>query len=181
MARTWPLSLAHVTPVTFAVLLLVGTLTSAQDVPEPTLKAAFIYNFALFTEWPASVVAVAEPLAFCVIGDPAVGDALKQVVKGRLLAGRNLGVLQVTSIGPPRGCHVVYLSGVTVAQAAQLVAGVRDEPVLTMSDLEGFTDRGGIAECFFEHGKLRFRVRLESVTRARLQISSRLLALARIR
>ncbi len=181
MARISPLRLAPVTAVTAAVLLSVGPLALAQDVPEPTLKAAFIYNFALFTEWPASVVAVTEPLAFCVIGDPAVGEALKHVVKGRVLAGRNMGVLQVASIGSPRGCHVVYLSGVTVAQAAQLVAGLRDEPVLTMSDLDGFTDRGGIAQCFFEHGKLRFKVRLESVTRARLQISSRLLALAKIR
>jgi hypothetical protein len=50
-----------------------------------------------------------------------------------------------------------------------------------MSDVEGFTDRGGIAQCFFEHGQLRFNIRLESVTRARLQISSRLLVLARLR
>jgi hypothetical protein len=181
MARVIPLSLARVTHITVAVLLLAGTLASAQDVPEPTLKAAFIYNFALFTEWPARASAVTEPLAFCVVGDPAVGDALKQVVKGRLLAGRNIGVLQMASSGSPRGCHVVYLSGVTVAQAMQLVAGLRDEPVLTMSDLEGFTDQGGMAQCFFEHGHLRFNVRLEPVTRARLQISSRLLALARIR
>jgi hypothetical protein len=181
MARICRLGAARVTHLTVAVLLLVGAPASAQDVPEPTLKAAFIYNFALFTEWPASVAAVTEPLAFCVIGDPAVGDALRQVVKGRVLAGRTVDVSQVPSIGPPRGCHVVYLSGVTVARAAQLVAGLRDEPVLTMSDLEGFTDRGGIAQCFFEHGRLRFNVRLESVTRARLQISSRLLSLARVR
>jgi len=181
MPRTGLRRIPHVTCIVITVLLLVGGMASAQDVPESTLKAAFIYNFAKFTEWPASVVAATKPLAFCVIGDPAVGDALEQAVRGRMLGGHTLGVSQVAPIGPPRGCHVLYLSGVTVAAAAQFVAVLRDEPVLTMSDVEGFTDRGGIAQCFFEHGQLRFNIRLESVTRARLQISSRLLVLARLR
>jgi hypothetical protein len=177
MRRTRHLGVVHLIAPTIAVLLLVRVAPSAQDVTEPTLKAAFIYNFAKFTEWPASVVPVAEPLVFCVLGDPAVGDALEQVVKGRVLAGHRIGV---SDAGPPRTCHILYLSGPMAGQAAQLVAGVRDEPVLTMSDVEGFTAMGGIAQCFFEHGQLRFNVRLDSVTRARLRISSRLLSLARI-
>ena len=76
-------------------------------------------------------------------------------------------------------CHVLYVSGVTAGQAAQLVAGLRDVPVLTISDLEGFTELGGIAQFFFEHGQLRFSVQVGSAKRARLQISSRLLALAK--
>ena len=65
-----------------------------------------------------------------------------------------------------------------MSQAATLVAGLRDAPVLTISDVEGFTQLGGIAQFFFEHGQLRFNVHAESARRARLQISSRLLALA---
>jgi len=102
-----------------------------------------------------------------------------QVVDGRLLAGHSMAVFDVPPAGPQRECHVLYVSGVTGAQSAQLVTGLRDVPVLTISDLDGFTGLGGIAQFFFEEGRLRFNVHLESVKRARLKISSRLLVLAK--
>jgi uncharacterized protein DUF4154 len=162
-----------------ALIVLTAALASAQDVTGPALKAAFIYNFAKFTEWPPDVVKAAEPLIMCVVGDQAVGDELERAVKGRLLAGHSITVSQAAPSGPRRTCHVWYLSGVTVRQAAQLVATMRDMPVLTISDIDGFTGLGGIAEFFYEHGRLRFSVQLESVQRARVQISSRLLVLAK--
>lgn len=165
-----------------ALLLLMPVPATAQDVTEPALKAAFIYNFAKFTEWPAEVMLAAEPLTLCVIGDAAIGDALKRVVKDRTLAGHSIGVLQTGPGGPPRrGCHLVYVSGMTATQAATLLAGLGDAPVLTISELDGFTQLGGIAQFFFQNGRLRFNVHLESARRARLQISSRLLALAVIK
>ena len=162
-----------------AILLLTPMPAAAQDVTEPALKAAFIYNFAKFTEWPADVMPAGEPLLLCVLGDAAIGEALERAVKGRTLAGHSMGVSQSAPAGPPRGgCHILYVSGVTASQAAKLVAGLRDAPVLTISDVEGFTQLGGIAQFFFEHGQLRFKFTLEAAKRARLQISSRLLALA---
>jgi len=163
-----------------AILLLTPMPAAAQDVTEPVLKAAFIYNFAKFTEWPAGVVPAGGPLLFCVLGDAATGEALAGAVKGRTLAGHIMEVSQSAPDGPPRGeCHVLYLSGVTASQAATLVTGLRDAPVLTISDVDGFTQLGGIAQFFFDHGQLRFNVDAESARRARLQISSRLLGLAR--
>ncbi len=163
------------------VLVLVRALVSAQDVTEPALKAAFIYNFAAFTEWPANVVPPAGPLVMCVVGDAAVGGALERTVKGRDLAGRPVAVSSVPGGSPPQSCHVLYVSGATAAAVAALVTGLRDAPVLTISDLEGFTELGGIAQFFFEHGRLRFIIRVESARHARLQISSKLLALATLK
>jgi hypothetical protein len=163
-----------------AILLLMTTTVAAQDVTESALKAAFIYNFAKFTVWPADAMTTGAPLVFCVIGDAAIGGELERTVKGRTLAGHSLGVSQAAPDGRPlKGCHVAYVSGVTTNQAAEVVAGLLDAPVLTISDVEGFTQRGGIAQFFFEHGQLRFNVQHESAKRARLQISSRLLELAR--
>jgi hypothetical protein len=162
-----------------SLVLLTSVRLLAQDVTEPALKASYIYNFAKFTEWPTEVVAAADPFVMCVLGDAAVGEALTQVVKGRALAGHSLSVSLVTRAGPQQGCHVLYVSGVTAAQAAQLVAGLRDVPVLTISDIEQFTELGGMAQLFFEFGRLRFTIQREAATRARLQISSRLLALAK--
>ena len=177
--------LGLVSVVAVTLVLVTSGPGFAQDVTEPTLKAAFIYNFAKFTEWPSTVVPPG-PLLLCVLGDAVVGQALTRAVQGRNVAGHSLDVwqgparLEPARVEPARICHVLYVSGVTVDQLAPLVAAWHDKPVLTMSDIDGFTGVGGITQCFFEHGQLRFAVHLQAVTRAGLQISSRLLALARI-
>jgi len=169
----------HIARIALALVLLVQTPVSAQDVTEPALKGVFIYNFAKFTEWPVDAVPVAAPLVMCVFGDLAVGDALERAVKGRVIPGHAVTVVQGPAAASQQVCNVIYVSGVTAGQAAQLVAGVRDVPVLTISDIEGFTDLGGIVRFFFESGRLRFVIHLESAKRAGLQISSNLLALAK--
>jgi hypothetical protein len=73
---------------------------------------------------------------------------------------------------------VLYLSGMTTAEAAKVIAGLNRAPVLTISDVEGFTKVGGIVQFFFEQGQMRFGIALESAQQARLRISSRLLILA---
>jgi len=176
--RPLVLAVAHITSATIAVFLMLGALAAAQDVTEPNLKAAFIYHFAKFTEWPVQVLPADEPFVICVLGDAAVEDALERTVKGRVLAAHGIVVSHVTEAFP-RACHVLYLSGLTIAKATPLIAGLRDAPVLTLSDIDGFTTMGGIAQFFFEHGQLRFKVDRDSAKRARLQISSRLLQLAR--
>jgi hypothetical protein len=181
MAPAADRSLGRTAYLLVVALLWTGGGASAQDVTEPALKAGFIYNFAKFTEWPLTIVGAAEPLILCVMGDAAVGQELEKTVKGRTLSGHSLNVAQVKQVQPPQVCHVLYVSGVTVVQAAQFVESVRDGPVLTISDLEGFTERGGIAQCYFVDGQLRFKVQPESAQRARLRISSRLLVLAKIK
>lgn len=74
---------------------------------------------------------------------------------------------------------MLYMSSVSSALAARLVAGLRTVPVLTMSDLEGFNRMGGIAEFFYEAGQLRFSIRIDAVKESHLQLSSRLLQLGR--
>jgi hypothetical protein len=164
---------------TIAALLLARALAFAQDVTEPALKAAFIYNFAKFTEWPADAVPPSEPFVMCVIGDADVGGELERTVKGRVLAGHRILVSIVPATGPQRPCHVLYVSGVPAEQAGQIVAALSNAPVLTISDIAGFTQRGGMAQFFFENSQLRFGIRGESATRARLRISSKLLTLAK--
>ena len=169
----------RVAAAAIAALLLVQVPASAQVVTEPALKAAYIYNFAKFTEWPAGAVPPGQPLKMCVIGDQAVVDELARLVKNRELAGRKMAVSRLPLTGSPETCHILYVSGVSADQAAHAVAGLADAPVLTLSDVEGFTAHGGIAQFFFERGRLRFDVDIPAVKRARLQISSRLLAMAK--
>ena len=172
--------LRSLTVIAAAIPLFAPVTAAPQDVTEPNLKAAYIYNFARFTEWPADAMAARAPMVLCVLGDTAIGGALEQAVQGRAVAGHSLGVSQIATDGRSlTACHIAYVSGMTTSQAAKVVAGLGDAPVLTISDVEGFTQLGGIAQFFFEHGQLRFDVQLASAKRARLQISSKLLVLAR--
>jgi YfiR/HmsC-like len=174
--------LRSLTASLIAVLLLTPMVAAAQDVTEPALKAAFIYNFAKFTDWPADAIPIGAPLHLCVLGDAAIGDALARTVKDKMLAGHSVTVSQAPVGGQPsRVCHIAYLAGVTTSRAAEIIAALGDAPVLTISDVEGFTKLGGIAQFFFEHGQLRFDIHIASAKRARLEISSRLLTLARSR
>jgi hypothetical protein len=90
------LGYTHITRAMVVCLLLMRGLAFAQDVTEPALKAAFIYNFAKSTEWPTDVVPAAEPFVMCVLGDAALADALARVVDTRVLAGHSTTVSQVT-------------------------------------------------------------------------------------
>ena len=179
MRRTPSLGFALIVCVAITILLPVPGAASAQDVTEPALKAAFIYNFAKFTEWPGDVVPAEAPLVMCVLGDAAVRGELERVVETRLLAGHRMAVVEMASTGRQQACHLLYVSGIPATEATQIVANLRDVPVLTISDLEGFTALGGIAHLYFQNGQLRFNIEHESAKRARLKISSRLLALAR--
>ena len=162
----------------FTVFVLCGVTARMQNVTEPSLKAAFVYNFAMFTEWPPDALPATATFTMCVLGDVPVGDALERTVKGRLLSGRSISVSRVEIDGALRSCHLLYVSDVTAAQIAAILTAVRDAPVLTISDVDGFARLGGIAHVFVESGKMRFDVNLDPARRSRLQVSSKLLTLA---
>lgn len=160
-----------------AVTLLMPRAAVAQEVTAPALKAAYVYSFVKFTAWPA-VVPSSDPFVMCVLGDTAVGEALVQLVAGRQFAGRQLVATQVAMSRPISGCHVLYVSGAMVSAAAEVLAKLRDSPVLTISDGVGFNDTGGMAQLFVERGRLRFTIKIENVERSGLKMSSKLLTLA---
>jgi hypothetical protein len=151
---------------------------SAQSASESTLKAAFLYNFAKFAEWPADAPP-ADPLTICVVGDLLIGDALEETVKGRTIDGRKV-VVSRPSLDGIRGCHVLYLAGFDGKRMQQIVDDLKSAPVLTVGDREQFAQGGGIAGLFVEQGRMRFAINVEAAQRCRVRISSRLLSLAKI-
>jgi hypothetical protein len=150
----------------------------AQDVTEVSLKGAFIFNFARFTEWPSETLPTTAAVSACVVGDRGVGEALKRSVSGQKLNGRAIVVSILEPDVPLPSCHFLYVSGVARARMAEIVYGVHEAPVLTVSDDDTFIKVGGMIQVFIESGKMRFRINPKSAKRAKLQLSSRLLALA---
>jgi len=161
-----------------ALMALTALIGHAQDVTEPSLKAAFVYNFAKFTEWPADVLPAAGSFTACVLDDGPVGDALERAVRGRQLSGRQVNVLRVRPTSALRTCNLLFVSGLSEAQVSAVVSAVHGMPVLTISDIDDFARLGGIAHVFVENGKMRFDLNLELARRSRLQLSSKLLTLA---
>lgn len=166
--------------VTIAVLLgphHTGAQTSATA---PTLKAAFVYNFAKFTTWPSDALAPGQRLALCVLGDPAVADALEQTIKGRSADGHELTAQIVKPDGPIRSCHVLYAAGLDAKRSAELLDALRGAAVLTVGDTELFGESGGVAQLILENERMRFAINVAAADRARLRLSSKLLSLATI-
>jgi len=173
--------LAHRLVNAAAPLALAAALAApldAQTASAPALKAAFVYNFATFAEWPADATPPG-PLTICVLGDEVIAGALEGTVKGRAIGGRAVVVSRVKA-DALLACHVLYLTGFDAKRSQEIIDGLRNAPVLTVSDQHRFAEAGGIAGMFVQDGKMRFAINVEAAQRARVHLSSRLLSLATI-
>lgn len=166
----WPL---------LAILATVPGLAHAQaPTSDSAVKAAMLYNFTKFIEWPARTPA--GPLTLCVIGQTTIADALAQAVRSKSTDGRPLDVIAIGSDKPLGMCDVVFVDASETQRAAPALRILRTRPVLTVSDSKDFARTDGISEFFAEGGRLRFVINTDAAGRAGLQISSRLLGLAKI-
>jgi YfiR/HmsC-like len=145
-----------------------------QEVPlEYQVKAAFLFNFAKFVEWPPE--APAGPLQICVAGRNVFGDALVETVRGETINGRPLAVRVI--LEPEPGCHIIFVPRGAAAAAYLRAAG--SSPSLTVGESPEFISQGGIVNFRLEGTSVRFEIDPEAAERAGLRISSRLLRLAR--
>jgi hypothetical protein len=157
-----------------------ATSAAAQTPTAPTLKAAFLYNFAKFTEWPTDALAVGQKLMLCVMGDASVADALDRTIEGRHLEGHPLTVRIVGMDDPIGSCHLLYASGLDKRRSKQLFQALTGPAVFTVSDGDDFAESGGVAQLILEGDRMRFAVNITAARRARLTLSSKLLRLATI-
>ncbi len=149
----------------------------ADDTPEIAVKAAFLYNFAKFAEWPA--LASGVPIVICVVGDDAIAAALAQTIRGQNIAGHALSVGRPPDAAAWPACHLLFITAADTQSVGALRA-VKTLPVLTVSDGKGFSQSGGIIEFYVENGRMRFAINVDAVERSGLRLSSRLLGLAKV-
>ena len=155
---------------------------SAQTatVTAAALRAAFLFNFAKFSEWPADALAPGQRLSMCVVGDAAVAYALGQTIKGHAIESHELTVTVLKVDESALGCHLLYVSASEITRSAVLLLGAKRAAVFTVSDAAGFAQSGGVAELIVENDRIRFAINVASAHRTRLSISSKLLSLATI-
>lgn len=143
---------------------------------EYDLKAAFLYNFAHFVDWPAE--ALGDPPATFVIGvlgDNPFGTSLDEVVANESVRGHPMAVRHLASAAEATGCQIVFVCRSEAERARPLLDALAGHPVLTVADLEHFAARGGMIEFVMSGGRLRLEINPQAARAARLVISSKLL------
>lgn len=146
---------------------------------EYKVKAAFLYNFTLFVEWPTEAFTGNDsPLTVCILGKSPFGNALGGL-SGKSAKTRKLAVRQINGVQETQGCQVLFVSASEKMQLHNILAAVRNQNVLTVSDLDRFAEAGGIINFVTLEDKVRFEVNLKAARQARLKVSSQLLKLAR--
>lgn len=149
------------------------------DPGERALKAAFLYNFTKFVEWPAPALgAAAAPFRVCVFVDPPFRREIEGMLAEETVAGRPLRVV-TPDAAAVKSCHILYFGARETERAAELLPLVRDAPVLTVGEGPRFLEQGGAVSFFVDDNRVRFDVNKGAVDRARLSVSSKMLRVAR--
>jgi hypothetical protein len=149
-----------------------------QTLSEPEAKAAFLLNFARFTQWPEVQARAALPLTMCA-ADDLVLAALRTTVDGRKAGGRPVAIQTFGSGEVDPVCDLLYLGGLDRRRVARALRAVGRTPVLTVGDQDGFALLGGMIELFREDGRMGFVINRTTAEAAGLRLSSRLLELGR--
>lgn len=152
-----------------------GQGASADD-----LEAAFLFSFIKFVEWPPDAFqTVNAPLTFGVLGDDFVGYSLNGLVRGKAINGRPLQVYHLRNGDDLTRVHMLFVRESDGSRAADVMKRLNGSTVLTVSNLKGFCELGGMIRLFVEDNRVRFEVNLDAAEQARLKVSSRVLALAK--
>lgn len=177
----WSVPGAWVLP--FAVLLVAGARLAAQTAraPEYQVKAVFLFNFAQFVAWPAEAFPDADTsLVIGVLGDDPFGSFLDQTVRDERLGGRPFQVRRYQHVDEIKTCHILFISRSEGGRTEGILAGLRQRPILTVSDADGFAERGGMIRFVTDRNRIRLAINLAAAEEAHLTISSKLLRVAEI-
>ena len=166
-----------------ALALIVGlavTLVAKEKTPgEYAVKAAFLCNFITFTEWPSAAFEnPGSPIVIGVLGRDPFGSALDATMTGGRLKDRPLIVWHITRLEDMNRCHVLFISDSESNQIGEILRRLKNQPVLTVSDMAGFAEAGG-AVAFTTAGSVRLTINPVAAQSAGLTLSAKLLRLAR--
>jgi YfiR/HmsC-like len=165
-----------------AVLWLLFAASSAfgQERPgEYQVKAAYLYNFGRFVEWPAKLT-TANPGSFniCVLGEDPFGPALDTALAGETIGNQKVAARRISSPQDSADCQILFISSSEAKRLNKIVEALDKTAVLTVSDIPQFSQRRGMIQLVMEGNRIRFEVNLAATQRAGLTLSSELLKVA---
>jgi hypothetical protein len=167
-----------------AALVLAGppSLDSSprDPLPEYPVKAAFLYRFVQFVEWPQASPLPPASITIGVLGRDPFGDVLDKVVLEKMVAGRSLAIRRFASVAALEPCEILFISSSEMPHLPEILARLQRAPVLTVGEADRFARRGGMIGFFYENNRVRLEVNREAAESAGLRVSSKLLTVARL-
>lgn len=147
---------------------------------EYEVKAVFLFNFVQFVKWPpSSFTDASAPFVIGILGNDPFGKTLENTIRGEVVEGRKLVLRKAQRVEDLGGCHVLFISTSEEARVGDILNSLRSASVLTVSDITQFCRLGGMIGFVLEGGKVRFEIKSGTAKNAGLQVSSRLLKLAK--
>jgi len=162
----------------FSAIGFPGQAKAAEEAAsEYAVKAAFLYNFTKFVEWPAAAfVSEQQPFFLCILGADPFGAAL-DAVAGKPVGSRKIELRHLKAAEQAGTCQIVFVAAGEAWSGNRLLDG---KAILTVSDAPGFASRGGVIGFVVVEGHVRFEINPMAAARANLTIKSQLMRLATI-
>lgn len=164
-----------------ATVAMIAALNLCAQPSSPTeyeVKAAYLYNFGKFVEWPTETRVADDSFPICVLGRDPFGAIFDATVAGESINGKKVLVKRIAKAQDALACRILFISNSEERQLKEIMAGLDKASVLTVSDIPQFTRRGGMIQFVVEANKVRFEVNLTMAERAGLILSSQLLKVA---
>jgi hypothetical protein len=156
-----------------------GLLAQQAKPSEYQVKAAYLYNFGRFVKWPAGLAAgKGDSFPVCVLGRDPFGPILDSTLAGEALEGKPVVIRRIAKPQDATDCRILFVSLTEENHLKEILAAIDQAGVLTVSDMPGFSRRGGIIQFLAEGDRVRFEINLASAESARLVMSSELLKVA---
>lgn len=175
--------IANARSIIIVFFLISKLVLSAQTTTsrEYQLKAAFLFNFTQFVEWPGNSFSSDQaPMVIGILGKDPFGHYLEEIVAGEKINGRLLQVEHYDTIEEVRACQVLFINFPDSKKTAQAISELQGRTILTVSDAPDFMQRGGMIRFFTKKDKINLQVNLAATKTADLVISSKLLRLVEI-
>jgi hypothetical protein len=167
-----------------AVSWLFLTVSGSPGQQKPSdyqVKAAYLYNFGRFVEWPANISTSKDnPFKICVLGQDPFGPALDSTLAGETISGKSVVAKRISSLEESVNCQILFMSSSEDNRLNKVLGTLDKAGVLTVSDMPRFSQRGGMIQFVLEGERVRFEVNLAACQNAGLSLSSELLKVATI-
>lgn len=148
---------------------------------EYQIKAAFLFNFVQFVEWPPTAFTnTAAPFRIGILGDNPFGQSLEDIVRNETIRNRPLVIKYSRRVEDMDDCQIIFISKSEKGRLAEVLSRLNSREKLTVSEIEGFARRGGMINFYLEGNKVRFEINPEAAQREGLKMSSQLLSLGKI-
>ena len=161
---------------------LLSVLDAGAQASKPTdyqVKAAYLYNFGRFVEWPAKVTTASTgSFTICVLGEDPFGEALDATLAGETIGNQKVAARRISSPQMSADCQILFISSSEAKRLNKIIEALDKSAVLTVSDIPQFSQRSGMIQFVLEGNRIRFEVNLAATQRAGLTLSSDLLKVA---